>query len=270
MSVTRKPSYDLALAAQPGDVVPDRPRHLHAHVVHRRRRAARRWPASLARWRTVSAGERLLRAVDRRSARSSCSLHDVGNERRFVFFIPALVALTAIVLGARSPAAAGGRRCSCRAWRALLAAPVVLYAAYVVLRRPRPPGVSLRARPRRPAECAAAALGSDRDRDLRDLAARPRDVSRGAPMRTSSAAAAGWRWSSAGQLAQFGQWAARPDLQELPGVGRARDGAAARHARPRQAGQRAVAREPDPADLRRHASSATTPTGSSATMCGIF
>ena len=36
ISVTRKPSYDIAVAPQSRHVVSDRPRHLHAHVVHGR------------------------------------------------------------------------------------------------------------------------------------------------------------------------------------------------------------------------------------------
>jgi hypothetical protein len=82
------------------------------------------------RWREASAGERLLGWW---VVLGACELvlHDVGNERRFIFFIPALVALAAIVLGrdrvllpesiARIP-----RR------RAVLALPIVAYAAYTV------------------------------------------------------------------------------------------------------------------------------------------
>ena len=52
----------------------------------------------LARWRELSAGERLLLLwVGLGSA--ELILHDVGNERRFIFFIPAFVALAAIALG---------------------------------------------------------------------------------------------------------------------------------------------------------------------------
>lgn len=57
-------------------------------------------------------------------------LHDTGNERRFVFFIPALVALASLVLGERRllPVALTGvpRR------HALLALPVVGFAMYVL------------------------------------------------------------------------------------------------------------------------------------------
>ena len=58
-----------------------------------------------------------------------------------------------------------------------------------------------------------------------------------------------------------------PDLQERRGLARARPAAAARHAGPRQARQRPGAREPHPADLRRPRASATTRTGCTRTMC---
>ena len=47
----------------------------------------------------AAAGERLLVSVGW-ARRFELLVHDVGNERRFMFFIPALVALTALVLGA--------------------------------------------------------------------------------------------------------------------------------------------------------------------------
>lgn len=57
-------------------------------------------------------------------------LHDVGNERRFIFFIPAFAALAAIALGRARlvPDAVG----SIARQRALVALPIVLYAMYVV------------------------------------------------------------------------------------------------------------------------------------------
>jgi 4-amino-4-deoxy-L-arabinose transferase-like glycosyltransferase len=58
-------------------------------------------------------------------------LHDVGNERRFVFLIPALVALGALALsGDRAivPPWLG----PLRAWQRLLLVPLALYGAYVV------------------------------------------------------------------------------------------------------------------------------------------
>lgn len=84
----------------------------------------------LARWRRLASGERLLLLWVGLGA-LELIVHDVGNERRFVFFIPALTALTALVLGgqraiAPPEAAAVPRR------RALIAAPFILFSAYIV------------------------------------------------------------------------------------------------------------------------------------------
>ena len=83
----------------------------------------------LARWRTLSDGERLLLWWCALGA-AEVVLHDAGNERRFVFFVPVFVALAALSLGRGRilPAAAADlpRR------RALLALPLVLYGAYVL------------------------------------------------------------------------------------------------------------------------------------------
>jgi 4-amino-4-deoxy-L-arabinose transferase-like glycosyltransferase len=85
----------------------------------------------LARWRGLSSAERLLLLWVGLGA-LELIVHDVGNERRFIFFIPALTALAALVLGghrtlAPPEAAALSRR------TALLAAPLVLFSAYIVL-----------------------------------------------------------------------------------------------------------------------------------------
>ncbi len=84
----------------------------------------------LARWRTALPAERLLLLWLGLGA-MELILHDVGNERRFVFFIPALVALTAIALGRDRVLLHGVDGVPLR--RALLAAPVVLYLTYVVV-----------------------------------------------------------------------------------------------------------------------------------------
>lgn len=82
------------------------------------------------RWRRIAPGERLL-LLWVGLGTLELLLHDVGNERRFILFIPALVALAAIVLGkyrtlvpAETPAVP--------LKRALLAAPLVAYAAYII------------------------------------------------------------------------------------------------------------------------------------------
>lgn len=84
----------------------------------------------LARLRSLSSGERLLLLWVGLGA-LELILHDVGNERRFVFFIPALSALAAVVLGGQPLLPA--ETTTLRRSRALLAAPVVFYAAYVVI-----------------------------------------------------------------------------------------------------------------------------------------
>ena len=101
MSVTRKPSYDLRVDPDARVVVSDPARHVH------RACGSSSWSAPSRR-----VGHRRCGGVARRSPSGCCScgsrsaslellVHDVGNERRFVFLIPALVALTAMILGRR-------------------------------------------------------------------------------------------------------------------------------------------------------------------------
>lgn len=85
----------------------------------------------LVRLRTLSSGERLLLWWVGLGA-LELILHDVGNERRFIFFIPALAALAALVVGgSRTLAPAELALVSRR--RALVALPLVLFSAYIVL-----------------------------------------------------------------------------------------------------------------------------------------
>ena len=129
MSVTRKPSYALKSVMDRITWFP---------VLHDL--FTRMWFAlvvgtiavfgTLARWRTAHAGERLL-VLWVVIGTLELLAHDVGNERRFVFFIPALVGLTALVLGSGKPilpASVAGMRRS----RALLLVPVLGYAGYVI------------------------------------------------------------------------------------------------------------------------------------------
>lgn len=128
MSVTRKPSYDLASVLQ---------RVIWFPILHDT--FSRMWGVLLlgmfgawgilARWRQATDGERLLLLW---IAAGSLELlvHDVSNERRFVFLIPGLVALASLVLvrGNLLPGEASGvpRR------TLLLLAPAILYSAYVL------------------------------------------------------------------------------------------------------------------------------------------
>jgi 4-amino-4-deoxy-L-arabinose transferase-like glycosyltransferase len=125
VSVTRKPAYDLASIAQRVTWFP---------VLHDT--FSRSWPQLLltvlgawsiaARWRTASQSERLLLLWVGLGALELLA-HDVGNERRFVFLLPAMAAFTALALVGRSfdfaPSSAFLR------W---LAAPLVFYSWYVL------------------------------------------------------------------------------------------------------------------------------------------
>src|SRR5262249_50722234 len=138
MSVTRKPSYDLRSLIDRVSWFPI------LHDVF-----TRMWPVfliglvawatRLVRWRRIGQAGRLL-GLWVGLGIAEMILHDVGNERRFVFLIPAFVALTALTLGrdgrrlpdatadrAADPAAIWTRR------RALIALPLVLYLAYLAI-----------------------------------------------------------------------------------------------------------------------------------------
>jgi len=128
MSVTRKPSYDLKSLVDRVTWFPI------LHDVFTRMWFVLALGAAsalgmLARWRGLLPSERLLLLWVGLGA-TELILHDVGNERRFIFFIPALVALAALALG-RDGAFMSGVDAMPRR-RALLAMPLVLFAAYVV------------------------------------------------------------------------------------------------------------------------------------------
>jgi hypothetical protein len=128
ISVTRKPSYDLASIATRVTWFP---------ILHDT--FSRMWAVlclgvfgawgTLARWRRAADAERLL-CLWVTVGTLELLVHDVGNERRFVFLIPALVALASLVIvrgrllppdAARAPRGA-----------VLLLAPAILYSAYVL------------------------------------------------------------------------------------------------------------------------------------------
>jgi len=128
MSVTRKPSYDLASLFQRVTWFP---------ILHDT--FTRMWAALalgligawgiLARWRQAADAERLLFLW----VAIGCLellIHDVGNERRLVFLIPALVALASLVLNRGSLLPDEAARVPRRA--ILLVSPVILYSAYVL------------------------------------------------------------------------------------------------------------------------------------------
>jgi 4-amino-4-deoxy-L-arabinose transferase-like glycosyltransferase len=129
MSVTRKPAYDLKSLADRITWFPI----LHDIFT-------RTWLvlvlstlaalAALARWRRLVAAERLLLLWVGIGA-FELVVHDVGNERRFLFFIPAVVALAALALGGRR-AIAGSELAQVSRHRAALALPVIAFACYVM------------------------------------------------------------------------------------------------------------------------------------------
>ena len=127
MSVTRKPTYDVKSLKDRASWLP-----LQDTLT-------RMWFAltvgltfglgMLARWRDLVAGERLLVLWIGLGA-TELVAHDASNERRFILFIPALVALAAIALGRTSLIPEGVERIPRKS--ASLAMPIVLYASYVV------------------------------------------------------------------------------------------------------------------------------------------
>ena len=202
ISVTRKPSYDLKSLLDRLTWFP---------VVHDI--FTRMWfvvfvaacglMGLLARWRQATAGERLL-AIWTGLGTLELVLHDAGNERRFIFFIPALVALAAIVLGRdRRLLPAEIARISRR--QLAIAMPILLFALYVVagslvrLVRIYSPSPGVRGGALAATLCAVALYVAWPAFARRLSFARP----------WSPAAAVGLMvFVSAGQLAQYVQWAA--------------------------------------------------------------
>lgn len=129
MSVTRKPAYTLRSLIDRASWLP---------IVHDF--FTRMWLVTtiaalglatiVARWRTARPAERLL-VLWVLLGLAELVVHDAGNERRYVMFIPALVALAALVLGRPGPVGPRSDDLGRRArWIAL---PLVLLLAYLVL-----------------------------------------------------------------------------------------------------------------------------------------
>ena len=96
MSVTRKPNYDLKSLVDRATWFPLQDAFTRTWFVMAV--GAVHAAGLIARWRSLRAGERLLVLWVVLGA-AELILHDAGNERRFVFFIPAFVALAALALG---------------------------------------------------------------------------------------------------------------------------------------------------------------------------
>ena len=130
MSVTRKPSYDLRSLLDRVTwfpIVHDIFTRMWLTVIVALLALFGMW----SRWRNVAPAERLL-ALWVGLGALELILHDVGNERRFIIFIPALVGLTAIVLG-RDRRLLPAETAQVPRWQCLVAAPVVLYGLYVII-----------------------------------------------------------------------------------------------------------------------------------------
>jgi 4-amino-4-deoxy-L-arabinose transferase-like glycosyltransferase len=128
MSVTRKPTYTLKALADRAAWFP---------ILHDL--STRMWFVVIAamlglfsafgRLRTLRAPERLLMLWVLLGA-FELVVHDVGNERRFIFFIPPLIAIAAMLIA--GPRDEGAETLAhLPRHRALLAAPLVLFALYV-------------------------------------------------------------------------------------------------------------------------------------------
>ncbi len=200
MSVTRKPSYTLRALMDRVTWFP---------ILHDL--FTRSWfvvaigvttaLGMLGRWRRLQPAERLLLLWLGLGA-AELILHDVGNERRFVFFIPPLVALASLALGRGELVPPEVERIPRR--HALLALPLVLYGAYVVCGALVRLGFLYEVRPNVRLAAALAVLITTALYATWPMVPR---------------ALAGARWSaagalgvaalvSAGQLVQYAQWAA--------------------------------------------------------------
>jgi 4-amino-4-deoxy-L-arabinose transferase-like glycosyltransferase len=129
MSVTRKPSYDLASVLDRLTWFPV------LHDLFTRMWLTLTLGAAAAigvvvRWRQAAPGERVLVLWVALGALELVA-HDVGNERRFIFFIPPLAGLASILLG-RDRSLLPSRLAEIARRKALLALPFVAYVLYVL------------------------------------------------------------------------------------------------------------------------------------------
>ena len=129
MSVTRKPEYSLRALADRASWLPI------AHDFFTRMwlvttAAAVAFATLLAGWRRVRPSERLL-VLWVAIGLLELVVHDAGNERRYVMFVPALVALAALLFARSGPLVPEVSDLPSHArW---LAAPIVLVLAYLVI-----------------------------------------------------------------------------------------------------------------------------------------
>ena len=244
MSVTRKPSYDLAsliMRVSWFPILHDTFSRMWFEVVVG---IVGTW-GILLRWRRVTIGERLL-LLWVVTAVVELLLHDVGNERRFVILIPAMVALTAIVLGRLGGLLPDEARAVSRL-RLLMCAPLISVSRVHRLRSDRQAAVSLHGQAQRAVVSGAGSCAWPRG--LRVVAA-----GQSIPERRTlepgggSARDPGTDGTRRGGVRPVG---VRAQLQERQCVASAGSGAAARYPGAGQARQRPVARESDPPGVHR-------------------
>jgi 4-amino-4-deoxy-L-arabinose transferase-like glycosyltransferase len=128
MSVTRKPSYSIrALVDRTSwlPIVQDFFTRMWLAVVA----AALAAGGIVSRWRTVAPAERLL-VLWILVGLAELVVHDAGNERRYVMFIPPLVGLAALLLGSPGSMVSGAGTARRTRWVAL---PLAVFAAYLVI-----------------------------------------------------------------------------------------------------------------------------------------
>jgi hypothetical protein len=126
MSVTRKPSYAIAALVDRASWLPlvhDSFTRMWVVLVA----AALAITTLVARWRTASPPERLL-VFWFLLGIVELVVHDAGNERRYVIFIPVLIGLAALVIGS-----APSMTRSARGDRPWVALPLVVLLAYLVV-----------------------------------------------------------------------------------------------------------------------------------------
>ena len=238
MSVTRKPAYSIRAVMDRASWIP---------IVHDF--FTRMWLVTgvaalgiatvVARWRSAQPAERLL-VLWVLLGLAELVVHDSGNERRYIMFIPALIGLFSVVVARREslfPASLAVGR-----WTRWAAIPLVLLLTYIVFGSVARLAFLYQIRPavRLSAALAVAAtiavfVG------WRTLAAwLSRQTIRPAAALMLALLAV------AGDLAQYLAVDPGSDDGKLRRVDRHRPCAPAGHTRPWEAGQRAVAREPDP------------------------
>ncbi|HUL73391.1 MAG TPA: glycosyltransferase family 39 protein [Vicinamibacterales bacterium] len=129
MSVVRKPEYDLGHLLDRASWLPI-VESFFMRMWLVLAAAAVSIAAVIARWRTARPAERLL-VLWVLVGLLELVIHDSGNERRYVMFIPALIALAALLAGRSEPVLPADLLQ--RRWSRALAVPLLLFLGYLVV-----------------------------------------------------------------------------------------------------------------------------------------